>query len=259
MKKGAAVGDSDDSDIDDEDDSDDEAGGGMLLSDILTANLRDEAASKVSAGTRRRPCAAVLLLTHVRHGFAQGSASQASAAAQSLAAAAASRGRSNSGVSGDDSSESDVDSALESSGEEEAGVGDHAKLLSMVDDLAPATHTRVKRKGPARVQEVSEPLAEAEYNLAPDRGGLGGGLTLDALVGSLKDTTQYGGLKKKLSALDKGPVRCSLAVVVSLPHLCVTCGAWADGATRRVPRRLLCKPPPAAWWRSEPRARCSTN
>ena len=65
MKKGAAVGDSDDSDIDDEDDSDDEAGGGMLLSDILTANLRDEAASKVSAGTRRRPCAALLLLTHV--------------------------------------------------------------------------------------------------------------------------------------------------------------------------------------------------
>ena len=165
-----------------------------------------------------------------------------------------------------------MDSALESSGEEEAGVGDHAKLLSMVDDLAPATHTRVKRKGPARVQEVSEPLAEAEYNLAPDRGGLGGGLTLDALVGSLKDTTQYGGLKKKLSALDKGPVRCSLAVVVSLPDLCgglqlagrgltraIPCAHVVRGASRRVPRRLLCKPPPAAWWRSEPRARCSTN
>ena len=182
MKSTAQGSDDDDDDDIDEDLGDsDEEGGGMLLSDILTQTLRKEAASK-------------------------GGMSQAEAAAQSLAAQRASSGAQGGGDS--DSSASDVDSALEDSSDDDNSGGEdggHAKMMSMVDKLVAGSTKRVKRKGSARVAEAIEPLAEAEYNLAPDRGGLAGGLSLEALVGSLRNTTQYGGLKRKLDALGSGP------------------------------------------------------
>lgn len=182
MKKShAAADEADDDDIDSDDEDDEE--GGMLLSDLLTQNLAKEA----------------------RRG-SQKPSSSAAAAAASLAAAAATSARQDGA-----SSDSDVGNGLglSSSDEEDDGgddQGNHMQLMSMVEGMGAGSASKARTKKKARVEEASEPLAEAEYNLAPERSGLGG-LTLESLVGSLRNTTKFGTLKKQLGVLDKGAVR----------------------------------------------------
>lgn len=201
---GGGTGGSSSDDAEESSDEGEEAGFSVL--DQLDANLAKRAAAKGAAAVKKPD---------------DDAESQSASDSESGSESGSSDG-SHSDAEGDgaDSDGSSDGSVPESSGDEESDDEAHAQLLQAIQQLeeyagGTAAGAASKPGGNAtegkkrvRVVERDEGVEESEYNLAAGDGSgsasNGNEVTLDALMGSLRDTTEFGALKKKIARLTSG-------------------------------------------------------
>lgn len=102
-------------------------------------------------------------------------------------------------VVGDGTQTNGDDETFDDDNDDDDDDDTHANLLKSMTAMGGGVSSDRRKK--RRVEDVTEPRAEGEFNIqgTKDTENVG----LDVLLGSLKDSTSFGGLKEKISNMEK--------------------------------------------------------